>query len=275
MRYDVIIANPPYGKIGNEITKAVVDNIDYGTFVNLLPANDYRRNKKDALWQYVDINSMRPVQGGFKDATVTTMMCRVNKERALYISEAEFEIENYTDKSLKRYFYENQKRQHGAIDSGRRPQFGALNGENPNNTVLLGIRDMNHLHLPYSKNCNAYKWNVEKSIDIDTLKGEIGKTGSPNTQFSHYFIKFDSFVEKDNFVKFMYSNNGFRFFSKIFTALNTDSMTALSKWMPKVNWQKPQTVESILKDYGYTPSEIEEVVADLANFKSFGRGMEE
>lgn len=39
----------------------------------------------------------------------------------------------------------------------------------------------------------------------------------------------------------------------------------------KENRTRPQTVESILKDYGYTPSEIGEVVADLANFK----GMDE
>lgn len=30
MKFDIVIANPPYGKIGNEITKAVIDNIDYG-----------------------------------------------------------------------------------------------------------------------------------------------------------------------------------------------------------------------------------------------------
>jgi hypothetical protein len=69
----------------------------------------------------------------------------------------------------------------------------------------------------------------------------------------------------------MYSKDGFRFLSKVFTAVNVDSTINLGKIFPKVDWTKPQTVESILKDYGYTPSEIEEVVVDLANFK----GMED
>ena len=59
--------------------------------------------------------------------------------------------------------------------------------------------------------------------------------------------------------------------SKLFTALNIDSSIAVDKYMPKVDWTRPQTVQTILNGYGYTPSEIEEVVADLANFK----GMEE
>ena len=253
-RYDIVIANPPYGKIGNEITKAVVDNIDYGVFVNLLPANDYRRfHKEDALWQYVDINSMRPVVDGFKDAAVTTMMCRVNKDRAYYISEAEFEIENYIDDSLKKYFYENRKRVHYIWDCSK--------------TFILMLRDMNHKHLPYKKDCTTYKWNVEESIDMNYL------IENHNTRDNRFFISqcvFNTSQEKRNFAKFVYSPDGFRFISKLFTAVNCDG-TIKMHVLPKVDWTRPQTVESILKDYGYTPSEIEEVVADLANFK----GMEE
>lgn len=36
---------------------------------------------------------------------------------------------------------------------------------------------------------------------------------------------------------------------------------------PKVSWTKSQTVQSILKDYGYTSSEIQAVMDDLKNFK--------
>jgi hypothetical protein len=273
MRYDVIIANPPYGKIGNEITKAVVDSIDYGVFVNLLPANDYRRwHKEDALYQYVDINSMRPVQGGFKDAAVTTMMCRVNKDRALYISEAEFEIENYMDKSLKRYFYENAKRNHYAIDNpdcGKHPEQW-ITGK----TFAVGSRDMANKHMPYGRNCTSYMYNVEKSIDWHYFVEHHNNPRSTRKgvyEVSYYGITFNTENEFENFSKFIYSNEGFKFIAKVFSAVNVDSFIALNKVFPKVDWTRPQTVESILKDYGYTPSEIEEVVADLANFK----GMEE
>ena len=264
-RYDVVIANPPYGKIGNEITKAVVDSIDYDVFVNLLPANDYRRwHKEDALYQYVDINSMKAVQGGFKDAAVTTMMCRVNKERALYISEAEFEIENYTDKSLKKYFYETYRRSHYAIDAAKCPYWH--NGpENISNkkVFILGERDISSKRFPTNKSSVTYKWNVEKTAGPEDLHI------ATNDQLSQILCEFNTEQECKNFTDFCYSNANFM--SKVFAAVCTDKMKVLNKVFPKVDWTRPQTVESILKDYGYTPLEIDEVMADLANFK----GMEE
>lgn len=55
--------------------------------------------------------------------------------------------------------------------------------------------------------------------------------------------------------------------SKVFTAVNIDSFITLSKVFPKVNWEKPQTVESILLDYNYTPVEIAEILDDLKNYR--------
>lgn len=271
VKFDLIIANPPYGKIGANITKTIIDNIDYDEYVNLLPANDYIRNDSKDLFKYVDLDSMTPVNKGFADANVTTHMAKITKKQHRYISWEEFQIENFVDDSLTKYFYALKNRDHYAIDSGRRPHFGSITIEDNTNTVLLGIRDMNHKHLSYSKTCDTYLWNVEKTVDINKLKSNIGKTGSSNSQASHYFIVFNTSIEKDNFVNFMYSVDGFRFFSKVFTALNTDSMIALSRFLPKVDWTRPWTVEEILKEYGYTQKEIEEVINDLVNFK----GMED
>ena len=272
MRYDVIIANPPYGKIGNEITKAVIDNIDYGTFVNLLPANDYRRNKKDALWQYVDINSMRPVQGGFKDAAVTTMMCKVNKNRARYIGEDEFEIENYGDKSLKKYFYENRKRSYYAIDNFMaQVTFNQFERTTVEKSFYIGYRDPKSHHLPYSMDSITTRYNMNKVTKEQVIE-ESSKSMQARGQVGQFsLIAFNTENEKTNFSNFVYSENGFRFISKVMSAITNDGYTPASKYMPKVDWTRPQTVESILKDYGYTPSEIEEVMDDLTNFK----GMEE
>lgn len=271
MAFDLIIANPPYGKIGANITKTIIDNIDYDEYINLLPANDYNRNTTKDLYKYVDLDSMTPINKGFADAFVTTYMAKITKKQHRYISWEDFQIESFIDNSLTKYFYSNLTKTHTAIDSGRRPHFHMLTTENNNNTVLLGIRDMANKHLSYSKTCDTYLWNVDKSVDVDKLKSNIGKTGSPNTQTSHYFITFNTAVEKDNFVNFMYSVDGFRFFSKVFTALNTDSMIALSRFLPKVDWTRSWTVEEILKEYGYTQKEIEEVINDLVNYK----GMED
>lgn len=151
--YDIIISNPPYGKIGNEITQCIVDNIDFGCFINLLPANDYRRfHKENALWQYVDIRSMRAINNGFRDANVTTMACKINKERAYYISETEFEIENYQIENLKKYFYENNLRPSTYTYSTNTP-VEKIKQIDIKKTIILGAKDVNHKHLPYSKDC--------------------------------------------------------------------------------------------------------------------------
>lgn len=274
MRYDIVIANPPYGKIGNEITKAVVDNVDYGVFVNLLPANDYRRfHKEDALWQYVDINSMKSVQPGeFKDAYVTTMMCRINKDRARYIGEDEFEIENYGDKSLKKYFYENRKRSYYAIDNFMaQVTFNQFERTTVEKSFYIGYRDPKSHHLPYSMDSITTRYNMNKVTKEQVIE-ESSKSMQARGQVGQFsLIAFNTENEKTNFSNFVYSENGFRFISKVMSAITNDGYTPAGKYMPKVDWTRPQTVESILKDYGYTPSEIEDVVADLANFK----GMEE
>lgn len=266
MKYDLIISNPPYGSPGNTITKNIIKNVDYDCFVNLLPSNDYRRyNKGFKLYQFVDMNSLKLIMKGFKDAAVTTMMCKVNKERALYISEAEFEIENYTDKSLKKYFYENRNRVHYAIDAmpGAGQTLKNAGIWDCSKTFIMGYRDMNHKHMPYGKNCTTYKWNVEESIDMQYL------IDNHNTRDGRFMISqcvFNTEKEKKNFVNFIYSPDGFRFISKLFTAVNCDG-TIRPHVFPKVDWTRPQTVESILLDYNYTPAEITEILDNLKNYR--------
>ena len=272
MKFDIIIANPPYGRIGNEITQGIVDNLEWEVYVNLMPANDYRRfNKGSKLYQFVDIRSMTPVIDGFSDAAVTTHIALINKERSVYLSEAEFEIENYTDKSLKKYFYENRKREHRPIDSTNLS--GATDTQfknfNIDTTVVFGSRDVNHGHLPYSKDCDTYKYNVLRSISNEELfnNRKAMRNGVYDGWLHIAGIIFESKVEKDNCVAFMYSDLGFKFLSKLFVSVCIDGTINLGKVFPKVSWTKQQTVQSILKDYGYTSTEIQEVIDDLKNFK--------
>ena len=264
--FDIIISNPPYGKIGCEITKSIIDNIEYKEFINLLPANDYiKRGKKMNLWQYADINSMRSFRD-FDDAAVTTHVARILKKPNLFISADEFEIENFIDPSLTKFFYENKDRKHEAIDNVPAIGYTVKNAGIWDNsrTVILSMRDVNHGHLPYNKDCDSYKWNIEKSIDFDyLLDNRVSKT---NNQFFIANINFETGIEKENFVKFMYSEDGFRFYSKLWTAMNIDGGIP-SMAFPKVDWTKEWTIEEILKDYGYTDKEIQEVMDDLVNFK--------
>lgn len=272
IKFDLIIANPPYGKVGANITKTIIDKIEYDEYINLLPANDYIRNDDKDLFKYVDLDSMTSLKGAFKDAAVTTHLARINKKPHRYISWEEFEIENYVDESLTKYFYATIKRKHSAIDGVVSNLYKDKTMNVSNNTsVIFGWRDLPHKHLPYSRNCTTYNWNVTKSIDINDLYSHHKANNVGLVEFVH--IRFGTDLEKANFVNFVYSDAGFKFTSKVFTALNLDGSKA-SAWksaFPKVDWTRSWTVEEILADYGYTQKEIDEVMADLINFK----GMED
>jgi group I intron endonuclease len=267
IKFDLIIANPPYGKPGANITKTIIDTIDFEEYINLLPANDYIRNDSKDLFKYVDLDSMKAINKGFSDAAVTTHMARITKKPHRYISWEEFQIENYIDPSLTKYFYENRSREHYAIDV--MPNAGQTLSKagtwDVATTFIIGYRDMNHGHLPYTKSCTTYKWNVEESIDMQYL---IDNCNTRDNRFMISQCIFNTAAEKQNFVNFVYTN--FKFISKVFTALNCDG-TVKPIAFPRVDWTRAWTVEEILADYGYSQKEIADVMSDLPNFK----GMED
>ena len=265
MKIDGIIANPPYGAVGANIAYTIREKIDYECFVNLLPANDYKRNKIKDLFNYQ--SEMEPVNDGFDDAAVTTHLCLISKNKANNMTLDAFERSQYVDPSLDKYFEENSKRTHYAIEND---SFCSNCKKYSNDfTVILGWRDVNHKAMPKSKDSTTYKWNVEKSIDAEYVFNTHEKVtnGKRTGRVSFAGITFNTTTEKDNFVEFFYSESGRHFMSKLWSSMNVDGGLFIEKWFPKVDWTRPWTVEEILKDYGYTEDEIKEVMADLDNFK--------
>ena len=268
MKIDGIIANPPYGAIGANIAYTIREKVDYECFVNLLPANDYKRNKTKDLFNYQ--SEMEPVNDGFDDAAVTTHLCLVSKNKANSMTLDEFERSQYIDRQLDKYFEENSKRKHYAIDKIVPAGYGASQIKNIiawdcKKTFIIGLRDINHKHMPYSKNCVTYNWNVNEKLDFNYILNNCLNT---NGWLLISDCQFNTEIEKQNFVRFIYQN--FKFTSKVFTALNCDGGVK-SIAFPKVDWTRSWTVEEILKDYGYTEDEIKEVMEDLKNF----RGMDD
>ena len=269
MKIDGIIANPPYGAIGANIAYTIREKVDYECFVNLLPANDYKRNKTKDLFNYQ--SEMETINNGFDDAAVTTHLAEIHKTKVNNITLDEFEISNYIDKSLTKYFTENRLRKHYAIDAANLS--GATDSQfkqfNLDTTVTVSSRDVNHKHLPYSKTCETYRYNVLKNITNEEIfeSSKALRKGVYDGWLSITGILNKTKIEKDNQVAFMYSKNGFRFLAKIFTACNVDGTLNFGKVFPKVDWTRSWTVEEILADYGYTEDEIKTVMADLDNFK--------
>jgi hypothetical protein len=180
-----------------------------------------------------------------------------------------FEISQYIDPQLDKYFRMLRIRKHYAIDEGITWLVFAEMLD-MRKVVLLDHRCIPNKHLAYSKDTNEYLWNVAESIDNTWLSENSASKSTPG-RMNKYVIKLDTATEKQNMVQFIYSATGFKFISKVFKALNTDSTLSLSFWLPKVDWTRSWTVEEILADYGYTAEEIAEVMADLENFKDMER----
>ena len=133
-------------------------------------------------------------------------------------------------------------------------------------SALLDHRFIANGHLAYSKTTAEYKWNVEKSIDVAWLESNIS-CPSVKGKLNKFVITFDTEAECANFTHWCYSKDGFRFIAKIACGLGLDSTVDLGYILPKVDWTRSWTVEEILADYGYTDTEIAEVMSDLDNFK--------
>lgn len=260
MKFDLVISNPPYGRIGAQITKKIIDDVDYKDFINLLPANDYKRVSE--LWQYQ--SDMEPCKDAFEDAAVTTHIAKLHKNKVNNMSLSDYEISNYVDPQLDKYFEENSKRKHYAIDvipgTGQTLKHAGI--WDVDTTFIIAFRDMNHKTMG-GKNSVTYKWNVEKSIDFNYI------LTNHNTRDNRLMISqcvFNSPIERDNFVKFVYYGKESKFVQKLFTAIDCDG-TVKQNVFPKVDWTRSWTVEEILKEYNYTDEEIKEVMEDLKNFK--------
>jgi hypothetical protein len=214
---------------------------------------------------------METINKGFKDAAVTTHLCEIVTE-ANDITVEDFEITQYTDPQLSKYFRVLRTREHYAIDSATQALIFD-SGLNNNTTIIIDHRFIPHKHLAYSKTTDEYKWNVLETLTLKELADKhAGKVSfRKGTALNKYVITFKSSIEKTNVVNFMYSSSGFRFMSKLATAVNADSSVDINKLFPKVDWTRAWTVEEILADYGYTETEIAEVMSDLENFKDRDR----
>ena len=266
-KFDLIISNPPYDNVGIEVTKKIQQELNFEEFINLMPMRYYIKNEAGDLFRYVDTSSQIKLKStAFRGALVTSSIVKIDKTRRLITSEM-FELNTFTDPQLDDYFLETFNREIN-FEIIYKPRIKNLNEYSNKTCFYMGKRDPNNHHLPYKKDGINYKFNVEKSYDRDDLM----KLGAPSEQKlgnigNFYLIKFNTEIECKNFTNFVYSKDGFRFISKVFTALNCDSGIDLKKVLPKVDWTKEWTVEEILKDYGYTDSEIKEVMDDLVNFK--------
>lgn len=258
-KFDYIIANPPYA-MGNELTKTVVENVEFGKYINLMPASKYKGKK---LYRYVE--SIDKVEDHFDDAevgeslTITTMSKIVDKFKSF----EELEMCKF-DKRFKKFYEMNSKKKNNIkycylYRQGCKTEQEvreALNKINSDTDFFITRRTPDDgIHM--GEDAIDRKFNLIKNSS-NLILG-ITKQGSNGYQTQGGFIFFNTPTEKGNFAEFWYRDGKNGLMNKLIKGLNK-KCSPIDIAIPRVDWSHPWTDEEILKEYGYTEEEIKEIL---------------
>lgn len=269
LEFDLIIANPPYGPMGANITKRIIEDVKFKAFINLEPVVDYLRSS--TIWTHLDVDSIQLIEG-FEGAHVLPSIATFSKHTVNDLSYDEFYIETVSNTLTHKFFKENNNRTttisfdedttDTTLDFDYRIIFGIKVAANSFNHA-----DKTTINVPGSARSTPYALNNK----LTTLKDYYASKKSK--AFWGVILTFASKEERDNAFDFIYSNRGAQFLNALAYSMKRDNYHAreYQQMFPKVDWTSSWTVEEILADYGYTETEIAEVMADLENFKGMER----
>ena len=253
----IILTNPPYS-LGNQITATVLNNVDFDEYVNLMPISKYKGSK---IYQHIVPDSITNVTWT-GDAHTKPSIVRLQKKTE-NITKDEFMLNTY-DSKFKKYIQENLNRKipftfirpDGRTEQDARVKAKSLGINNDTSFFLTrrAVTDGPHL----TENCHDYRWNVAKTDNNDNIEIAYDKC----MKIWHVrgsYILFNSKKEKDNFTKWWYEKGKKGLCEKLLAAIRdvTDSARPV---IPRVDWSHEWTDEEILKDYGYTDEEVEELL---------------
>lgn len=266
MRYfDLVIANPPYGKDGADIVKYILEHIDFDEFINLLPMSDYMKGKDpDFICGHVCSIEDIPLGEAFEDAAVTTAIATLSKNSVAGVSSDNFKLAKKDFGILDKFFKNQIKLKNYDMPIRQR----SFRGMDNRFAVAIGRRDAAHGHLPYSRDTAEYRFNHGLITQKD-YESKVAETlyGKPTGNLTSDPIFFKTKEEAKNYKDFIYSEDGFRFTSMLWSTYQTDSSQAYEDCFIRVDWSHPWTVHEILKEYNYTDEEIKEVMKCLKTYK--------
>lgn len=252
-KFDYIIANPPYA-MGNELTKTVVENVEFGKYINLMPASKYKGKE---LYRYVE--SIDSVENKFEDVkdelnslTITTM----SKTADTFSSFDELEMCKF-DKRFKKFYAKNFERENKFFHIGSycsRPEKESYNQDTDFFIYYRTSKDGIHIEDSFD-----VWWNKQTRTSKEVLPLIIKEYADRGLMVRGQFIFFKTMQEKNNFTEFWYEGGKDNLMNKLIKGLNKDS-SPVNLAIPRVDWSHPWTDEEILKEYGYTEEEIKEIL---------------
>lgn len=249
MDFDIIIANPPYD-MGNQITKNILDNVSFDTYVNLMPLSKYKSNK---LFQHV--HGMELIDPSlFEDAAITDNLniAILKSEKCNDIDWFKFEINSFDPKFKPVYdFISNSQKTYEYLSLPKFPF-------NPDVSIdfMVTMRTVqNGTHR--TSDCADYPFNVLNIYDAKQLPIDI-----TYNRYSCAFLRFKSETEKRNFSNFWYNGE---LMNCLLKGLHKASGVAYPA-IPNIDWSRTDveyTDEYVLEQMGLKWNENKDGVERL------------
>ena len=236
---DIILSNPPY-KMGNEITRAIVDNVDFDVFINLMPCSYYKAKNL-----FKDVKYIESADDDFTDAHIGgTLTIAVMEKEALEYNSFE-ELMNYRrDAQLQEYYKLNASVKNGAVaqfvwckESGKTEEeiLNNLSQLNIEKDFCITLRTaVDGVHELGGKGAFDIDWNVYKNKNFRDIHYSWD-TSANLYRTSTVYLHLNSSVEKQNLCRFWYTGKS-GLMHKLIKGLQASTSIALA--IPRINWSK-------------------------------------
>ena len=256
-----IIANPPYGKIGAQITKKIVDEVNFNEFIDLLPIKDISSVGLEVCSHINMSETIVCPPHSFNDADILTHVLKITKKlNKNYTTFEELCADSYfIDRPMIKFMKANVLATHYAIDNIKM-WTSAIDVTRSFIYQLLRTQSQHTCGMDQLESAtvaNAYNFdNLVVTEKTSVYKNTIC-TVAGNSNYKTFM--FNTPEEKINFVEFYKNNRNFinRMIANQFITIRNDAVC-----FPKVDWTKNDwTVEKILKTVAnYSDEEVQAVL---------------
>ena len=249
-KFDYIIANPPYA-MGNELTKTVVENVEFGKYINLMPASKYKGKE---LYRYVE--SIDKVDDNFDDACIgdSLTVAVMSKTADTFSSFEELEMCKFEERFKK--FYELNLSRKSPFNIGPYCSKPTKQNYSQDTDFFVYLRAAAN---GVDMSGGTYNWNNRLKSEQELMPYILRTYEDRGQMVCGQFIFFSTEEEKKNFTDFWYRNGISGLMHKLIKGMHKSSGT-IDTAIPRVDWSHPWTDEEILKEYGYTEEEIKEIL---------------